>query len=372
MSDVDYYIGLISGTSIDGIDCALVQFSGDTPAVVATHCNLMPRALRTKILRLCKGSEFSSQLLGEVDVEIGRLFAASVNMLLQQAGISASAIAAIGSHGQTICHDTSQEIPYTLQLGCGHTISSLTGITVVADFRTRDIVNGGQGAPFAPLYHRELFTASKEHCAVVNVGGISNITFLASNGATEGWDVGPGNCLMDAWIEFQQGLSFDKDGSWAAEGEVIDSLLTELLADSFLSLKPPKSIGKEYYSLSWLNKHVKAAYKAVDIQATLTQYTAQTIAAAVLNNRDYLIKSLYLCGGGTHNKQLQRLLKEMLPEVSIRSSAEMGVDPDYLEAMMFAWYAANTINQTPVNLAAITGSKGVELLGAIYPMQPSE
>jgi len=364
------YVGLMSGTSMDGIDAALVQIPSNK--MIHAITKKYSEDVRQRIKHVLEGKHLNLASLCQLNTLIGREFAAAVSQLLKEAKVSSHEIKAIGSHGQTICHDTSQEIPYTLQLGCGHTISSLTGITVVADFRTRDIVNGGQGAPFAPLYHRELFTASKEHCAVVNVGGISNITFLASNGATEGWDVGPGNCLMDAWIEFQQGLSFDKDGSWAAEGEVIDSLLTELLADSFLSLKPPKSIGKEYYSLSWLNKHVKAAYKAVDIQATLTQYTAQTIAAAVLNNRDYLIKSLYLCGGGTHNKQLQRLLKEMLPEVSIRSSAEMGVDPDYLEAMMFAWYAANTINQTPVNLAAITGSKGVELLGAIYPMQPSE
>lgn len=358
------YIGLMSGTSMDGIDAALVRIPSNTleHGVTKKYSDDVKR----RIDDLLSQKNLNLASYCQLNTLIGREFAGAVNELLQEAKVSPSQVRAIGSHGQTVCHDTSGTIPYTLQMGCAHTISSLTKITVVADFRTRDIVNGGQGAPFAPLYHQQLFVNSDKPIAVVNVGGISNTTFLASNQPTQGWDVGPGNCLMDAWIFKHKEMPFDEDGLWAGQGEVIEQLLAQLLSDPFLALPSPKSIGKEYFSLSWLERFLKNEYKPVDVQATLVAFTAQAIARSILDNHQCATKRIYLCGGGTHNVQLHKNLRELLPGISVQSISDLGVSPDYLEAMMFAWFAAQTMNQVPLNLSSITGSKGDEILGAIY------
>jgi anhydro-N-acetylmuramic acid kinase len=297
---------------------------------------------------------------------IGRDFAQAANEVLHEAALNAKDICAIGSHGQTVCHNTESSIPYTLQLGCGHTISSLTGITVIADFRTRDLVNGGQGAPFAPLYHQELFSKQFSNVALVNIGGIANITFINAKHPTRGWDVGPGNCLMDAWISKLQGKQFDANGAWAQQGTVIQPLLDALLADPFIRLAAPKSIGKEYFSLPWLESHLQHTYKAVDVQKTLMAFTAHPIADAMADTYK-VVNELFLCGGGTHNLALKQMIQDLLPEVAVKSVAEVGISPDYLEAMLFAWLAAQTVNQQSVDLRAITGSKKPAILGAIYP-----
>jgi len=349
---------------MDGIDAALVQLPGNT-----LHCGITAKysdETKKRIDEVLDGKNLSLASICQLNTLIGRDFARAVMELLKEAKVSVDDIIAIGSHGQTLCHDTAVSIPYTLQSGCGHTISSLTGITVVADFRTRDLVNGGQGAPFAPLYHQELFNELETPVAVVNIGGISNITFIAPQQQTEGWDIGPGNCLMDAWIYEHQGKSFDADGSWAMQGRVIHSLLAQLLVDPFLSSAPPKSIGKEYFSLSWLGHYLKKEYKPIDVQATLCALTAQSIAGTVLKNNEST--HLYLCGGGTHNLFLRQLLIDLLPGIRVHSIADAGVSPDYLEAMMFAWLAYQTINRVPVNLTAITGSKAPAILGAIFPV----
>lgn len=360
-----FYVGLMSGTSMDGIDAALVRIPSNTLELGITK--KYSDEVKQRIDELIDGKNLSLASICQLNTLIGKEFAEAVNELLREAKITSKEIKAVGSHGQTVAHDISSTIPYTLQLGCGHTISSLTGITVVADFRTRDVVNGGQGAPFAPLYHQELFAQSDKCVAVVNIGGIANISLISPNQETQGWDVGPGNCLMDAWIYKHQGVLFDRDGLWAEQGRVIQPLLDDLLSDPFITLSSPKSIGKEYYSLLWLKAHLKNEYEPVDVQATLLAYTAQTIATGILNQKKHQVKHLYLCGGGTHNLQLHKTLKHVLPEVEIKSSADLGVSPDYLEAMMFAWLAAQTINQIAVDLSSITGSKGLEILGAIYP-----
>ena len=286
--------------------------------------------------------------------------------LLNESKIPASEIKAIGSHGQTVCHDAYATIPYTLQLGCGHTIASVTGITVVADFRARDLVNGGQGAPFAPAYHQQLFANPKHQVAVVNIGGISNVSILDPNADTIGWDVGPGNCLMDDWTNITPDKPYDEEGAWAKQGLVIESLLTKMLTDSFVSLRPPKSIGKEYYSLSWLEEYLTQEYKPVDVQATLLAFTAHCIADTVLDSKYNQVKDLYLCGGGSHNKHLINTLVQLLPGIRVQTSTALGINPDYIEAMMFAWLASQTINQIPVPLSSITGSRSPQILGAIY------
>ncbi|WP_454780908.1 anhydro-N-acetylmuramic acid kinase [Legionella sp. WA2022007384] len=359
------YIGLMSGTSMDGIDAALVDVSKNILLCGVTK--KYSKEVKTHIDKLLSGADLSLASICQLNTLIGREFANTVNELLQKVKLSASDISAIGSHGQTVCHNTSGTIPYTLQLGCAHTISELTGITVVADFRTRDLVLGGQGAPFAPLYHQQLFNDVNDHIAVVNIGGISNVTFINANEPIKGWDIGPGNCLMDAWIMKHQGASYDAEGAWAQQGEVIEPLLETLMSDSFIIAFAPKSIGKEYFSLSWLEHYLKEGYRPVDIQKTLLAFTAKTIADTVLNEREH-IKKMYLCGGGAHNLALLQMLAQLLPQTSVMSIAKVGISPDYVEAMMFAWLAAQTINRIPVDLSTITGSRHPAILGAIYPV----
>ena len=349
---------------MDGIDAALV----DLPANRLVHgiTKNYTDETKSKITDLIMGKNMTLADVCHVNTLVGREFASAVIDLLDVTNTNPNEVEAIGSHGQTVCHDPLSSIPYTLQLGCGHTISSMTGITVVADFRTRDLVNGGQGAPFAPLYHQELFAAD-EPIAIVNIGGIANATFITPKHATEGWDTGPGNCLMDAWIHLNSGKSYDDGGAWASQGTVIKSLLEQLLSDPFFSLSTPKSIGKEYFSIDWLNGHLQQEYKAVDIQSTLLALTAHSIATTILS-RPLAVRHLYLCGGGTHNRQLQTVLASLLPGVEVASCADVGVNPDFLEAMMFAWLAAQTMQNQPVDLKAITGTKSLALLGAIYPI----
>ncbi|KGP64468.1 anhydro-N-acetylmuramic acid kinase [Legionella norrlandica] len=363
---MNLYVGLMSGTSMDGIDAALLELPSNRLIYGITKQYSNDVKKRLDDLIISKNLTLAS--ICQLNTLIGREFAETTNQLLHDTKISPREIQAIGSHGQTVCHDTSGSIPYTLQLGCAHTISSLTRITVVADFRTRDLVNGGQGAPFAPLYHQKIFSSKiNDDVAVVNIGGIANITFISAQETTTGWDVGPGNCLMDAWIYQNEGKLFDENGAWAGKGEVIPILLEQLLQDPFFNLASPKSIGKEYFSLSWLHNYLKRDYKPVDIQATLLALTAHSIAGAILNTPNK-VKELYLCGGGAHNRQLIKALDYLLANIEVKSIAELGISPDYLEAMMFAWLAEQTIKQIPVNLASITGSKDIAILGAIYPM----
>ncbi|MCE0723928.1 MULTISPECIES: anhydro-N-acetylmuramic acid kinase [Legionella] len=359
------YIGLMSGTSMDGIDAALVDVSTNTLLYGITKKYSNEVVMRME--KLLSGSDLSVASICQLNTLIGREFAYAVNELLQKAKLSASDICSIGSHGQTVCHNTQCTIPYTLQLGCAHTIAALTGITVVADFRTRDLVLGGQGAPFAPLYHYKLFGNENNHVAVVNIGGIANITLINANEPIKGWDVGPGNCLMDAWIMKHQGKSYDANGVWARQGKVIEPLLEMLMSDSFVNSPSPKSIGKEYFSLLWLEGHLKEQYQPADVQKTLLAFTAKTIADTVLNEQNHA-ETMYLCGGGTHNSALLHMLIELLPQTKVKSIAEIGLSPDYLEAMMFAWLAEQTINQIPVDLCTITGARQPAILGAIYPV----
>ncbi|MFI4962454.1 MAG: anhydro-N-acetylmuramic acid kinase [Legionellales bacterium] len=359
------YIGLMSGTSMDGIDAALVDLPSNR--LVCGIVKKYSEAVTQGITNILNASSLSLPLICQLNTLIGRDFAAAVLELLQEAQVSAQDVVAIGSHGQTLCHDASASIPYTLQLGCAHTIASVTHISVVADFRTRDLVNGGQGAPFAPLYHQELFAKKYKNTVVVNIGGISNSTFIVANEPTRGWDVGPGNCLMDAWTQKHLGKPFDTEGAWAKQGIVLEDLLAKWLLDPFLALVPPKSIGKEYYSQSWLESFLEPQYRPVDVQATLLAFTCHCIARSVHDTKILDLDSLFLCGGGAHNIHLCDTLSDLLPNVAVKSTACIGVNPDYLEAMMFAWLASQTISNNPVNLSSITGSRGDELLGAIYP-----
>ncbi len=337
------FIGLMSGTSMDGIDAALVDVSTNT-FIAGITCPYSDKT-QLQLKHLMEDGFIRPSHLSQMNTQIGREFALAVHELLSMASVKKEPIIAIGSHGQTICHDAFDFIPYTVQLGCPHTIAELTKTTVVADFRTRDIVNGGQGAPFAPIYHQALFGQCGYPIAIVNIGGIANVTFLNDNHVT-GYDIGPGNCLMDRWIKQQLNKAYDKDGAWAAQGQVIPRLLTSWLSDPFFSQLAPKSIGKEYFSDNWLQQHLQFSDTAQDVQATLLALTATAISQIILHQK-IKPQRLMICGGGAHNIALLDRLREQLKTIPVGSTAEMGVAPDFLEAMMFAWLAEKTLCKTP-------------------------
>ena len=361
---MNLYIGLLSGTSMDGIDAALVDV--DSNKLIKGITEPYSENLKHKLNELLLTKLISPAALSQLNTLIGREFGHAVNKLLAKVDIKDTSIIAIGSHGQTICHDATSEVPYTLQLGCPHTIAELTGIKVVADFRTRDLVIGGQGAPFAPIYHQALFGLTHSPIAVVNIGGISNITYIDNEGSPSGYDVGPGNCLLDYWIMKHKGVSYDCNGDWAASGNIIKPLLQALLDDPYFSQSQPKSLGKEYFSHGWLDNFLHEDYAPKDVQATLLALTAITIADDIKKS-DLTLKLVALCGGGAHNKALHNLLKNQLKNLNIITTSELNIDPDYLEAMMFAWLAEKTINLKPLDFRKITGAKSLAIYGAIYP-----
>lgn len=358
------FIGLMSGTSMDGIDAALGDMStnrfheGITRPYSAEVKKLLSEAV--------SGKPNSLAFFSQLNTLLGREFAAAVFDLLKKAKQPAESITAIGSHGQTLCHNPEATIPYTLQLGCAHTIAEQTGIKVVADFRTRDLIAGGQGAPFAPIYHQVLFQHQSFPLAIVNVGGIANISYLATADEVTGYDTGPGNCLMDAWIDKHLLQPFDNQGAWAASGRVIAPLLSQLLDEPYFKNPPPKSLGKEYFSLHYLDQFLEDDYAAVDVQATLLQLTAQSIADAILK-LPKTPRQVFICGGGAHNQALLKALSILLSGIPIGSTESIGINPDYIEALMFAWLAQKTLEATPMHLNKITGAKYPIILGAIYP-----
>lgn len=361
---MNLYIGLMSGTSMDGVDAALVDLKSNTfLAGITRPYNAQTRSyLEAVAQEKLTGLKAYSQL----NTLLGREFASAAIELIKKERIPATSIQAIGSHGQTLCHDATADIPYTVQLGCAHTIAELTGITVVADFRTRDLVAGGQGAPFAPLYHQALFSEHRYPLAIVNIGGIANLTYLANEQKVKGYDLGPGNCLMDAWIQKNLGFDFDEDGKWATSGQVIEPLLTKLLEDPYFKREQPKSVGKEYFSLKWLAPYLQPSYAAHDVQKTLLWLTASAIIQGV--NREELSPSkILICGGGVHNSALLHTLARLSPDIKVASTASIGVDPDFLEASMFAWLAEKTLNKVAVDLQQITGSCCSVILGSIFP-----
>lgn len=356
------YIGLLSGTSMDGIDAALVDVSTNT-LIEGITCPYSDTA-RLALNNVIRQDALPLPVISQLNSLIGKEFANSVQELLCKVKVPIQDIVAIGSHGQTLCHDAMAEIPYTLQVGCAHTIAELTGITVVADFRTRDLVLGGQGAPLAPLYHQILFKSHKLPLAVANIGGIANISYLYENAYAKGYDVGPGNCLLDLWAQKNLNQPYDKGGIWAGTGTVIPSLLDDLLSDPYFALPAPKSIGKEYFSPTWLGQYIQPHFASQDVQATLLELSAITIAQNLQDSNK--VQRLLLCGGGAHNHTLLKVLTEKLPNMTVETTQSYGINPDFIEAMMFAWLAEKTINRTLVDLTGITGASSPALLGAIY------
>ncbi|HEV7123288.1 MAG TPA: anhydro-N-acetylmuramic acid kinase [Rhodanobacter sp.] len=361
------YVGLISGTSADSIDAVLVRFDGDLPQTLAHHAHPWPPQLRERLLAVAQDeAELDLDAWGRLDVEIGYHFADAARGLLAQSGTAATAVRAIGSHGQTLRHRPAGDYPFTLQLGDPSVIAERCRIDVVADFRRADVAAGGQGAPLLPALHAMLLRAPGRTRAVLNLGGIANLTVLAADGGVRGFDTGPANGLLDAWCQRHRGEPFDRDGAFAGSGKRLPGLLEVLLADPYFALPPPKSTGREYFHLGWLAGQAPVAtLSPADVQATLLELTARSIANAVILHAPGTNEVL-ACGGGVHNPVLMQRLAELLAPRRLGSTADHGVDPDFLEATAFAWLARQRLLKLPGNLPSVTGARGPRVLGAIY------
>lgn len=359
------YIGLMSGTSLDGIDVALVDFK-DGARLLARGHRPLPADLTSALLALSQSNApVSLELIGQLETALGKAFAEAVNALCAAHGIAPGQIRAIGSHGQTVRHDPNGALPYTLQLGDANLIAELTGITTVADFRRRDVAAGGQGAPLVPAFHKAVFAQPGEDRAVLNIGGIANVTLLSHDGTVGGFDTGPGNGLMDAWCRRHWDIAFDDGGRRAATGAIDAELLERLLLDPWLQLPPPKSTGRDYFQLDWLDYQLQGLHSSPEsVLHTLNAFTARSIADA-LSMAGFAPQSVLVCGGGMHNALLMRHLQELL-SCPVRSTAALGIDPDYVEAMAFAWLAKQCLDGQPGNVTDVTGAAGPRILGAIY------
>jgi anhydro-N-acetylmuramic acid kinase len=360
------YLGLISGTSADGIDVALASFD-PAPCLHAALTHPYPEDLRRRILDLAQGDgRIALDELGALDVEIAQAFAGAAHALLRRESVDAKAVTALGSHGQTVRHRPRQTPPYTMQLGDPNVIAEATGITTIADFRRRDIAAGGQGAPLAPVFHAAMLPHDGVDRVVLNLGGIANITILDGE-PLRGFDTGPASCLLDAWAQEQLGEPFDRGGIFAARGRIDAELLARLLGDPYFAAPPPKSTGREVFHLDWLRPRLHASRATpADVQATLVALTARSIADAVRAHAPGA-REVLACGGGVHNPVLMRAIATALAPVAVASTATRGIDPDFVEAMAFAWLARERLlGHAPENVHSVTGARGARELGGIY------
>lgn len=359
----DLYIGLMSGTSLDGVDAVLACFEQPT-AIVASHFLPFPDDLRSELRSLLQSGADEVHRTALAANRLSHVYATTVRELILQANVSTVGIQAIGCHGQTIRHDPAHG--YTIQIGNAALLAEATRIRVVCDFRSRDIAAGGQGAPLVPAFHARVFGDPDSVRAIVNIGGIANITYLPPDGRVIGFDCGPGNALMDEWIAEQRGARYDADGAWAAQGTVIEPLLTTLMADTYFAQVPPKSTGREWFNLKWVRPNLSNDHAPADVQATLSELTARSIADAI-GRFCPDTREIYVCGGGASNAELMRRLDACLPSVALSTTATLGIDPDWVEAVAFAWLARETLAGRPGNLPAVTGASGLRVLGCIYP-----
>jgi anhydro-N-acetylmuramic acid kinase len=364
------FLGLMSGTSMDGIDAAIVRLGDRRCDVIASNCAEYSDAVRSALRSLRDDPDACTiDDIGRLDTAVGKCFAAAANEVLDSAHVRREDIVAIGSHGQTLRHHPNGKLPYTMQVGDPNIIASQTGITVVADFRRADLAVGGQGAPLAPAFHKWLFADNSANRAVLNLGGIANVTIIpVGDGPVVGFDTGPANILLDAWIRKHLGRDYDQDGSWAAHGKPAEQLLDALLQDNYFSLMPPKSTGFEYFNLAWLESKVAKSATVPshqDVQATLVELTCRSVSEA-LRRHAPTTSEIFVCGGGIHNLHLCVRLAANLPGVRIDSTAVHGLDPDWVEASAFAWLAKCRIEGVPGNLPSVTGASRPAVLGGVY------
>ncbi len=369
MKQSSLYIGLMSGTSLDGIDIAMVDFKTQSWHLIDAAYHPFSTELREQLLGLCNGVSPDVDLLGRTDGTLGQRYAEAVLEMLLKNKLSAKDIVAIGSHGQTIRHRPPQQgglpqpLPYTLQIGDPNIIAEQTGITTVADFRRRDLAAGGQGAPLVPAFHASAFNSTQERRVVLNIGGIANITRLSNE--ISGFDTGPGNTLIDAWTQLHFQKSCDQGGELATNGVLDRTLLAAMLADPYFRMSPPKSTGREYFNLQWLKEYLPSGMNALDVLTTLTHLSARSIVDAIQRFAPQTERVL-VCGGGVHNNLLMRLLTELLAPCRVGSTEEAGLDPDFVEATAFAWLAKQTIEHKPGNLPSVTGARKAVILGGVY------
>ncbi len=366
MHEAERYVGLMSGTSLDGVDAVLAEVAvGAAPRLLRTHYLPYPDTLRTRLLALNAPQPDELHLAAKAANDLARLYADAVRALLGD--IAPTSVRAIGCHGQTLRHRPADG--YTLQIGNAALLTELTGIDVVADFRSRDIAAGGQGAPLVPAFHAHALAHPDIHRVIANVGGIANITDLPPAGPVRGWDTGPGNMLLDGWIQRHRGEAYDRDGNWASAAEADPQLLDALLAHLYLRQTPPKSAGREQFNLDGLDATLRQAGRVLapaTVQATLLEFTARSLAAAIREECP-CTQEVYVCGGGAHNGALMRRLAAYLPGLRVATTAALGIDPDWVEALAFAWLARQTVHRAPGNLPSVTGARGPRVLGAIYP-----
>ena len=368
----ELYAGLLSGTSMDGVDAGLFEIGEQTCTTRSTLSMDYPQDLRAELHHASRHpARCDVDMVGRLDSWVGECFAQAAQELLEQSGVDRALVRAIGSHGQTLRHLPRAERPFTLQIGDPNIIAACTGLTTVADFRRRDVALGGEGAPLATAFHKRFLSHADEYRVVLNIGGIANITLLPPSGGTvSGFDTGPGNTLLDAWIRSKKNLAFDRNGGWAGSGRVSDDLLTKLLSDPYFRCPPPKSTGFEYFNLAWLQQSIADVTKLEsiwdeDVQATLVALTATTIANAI---RQYApgVERVLACGGGVRNGVLMRRLEEQLPGIILESTASQGIEPEWVEAATFAWLAKRCLDRRPGNLPEVTGASARTVLGAVY------
>jgi len=355
------YIGIMSGTSLDGIDIALCNIDNKSCRLEASLTYPFSKSLKDNILSIINNLT-TVKKIGEVDYALAVEFSKAVNLLLEENSLKAKDIRAIGSHGQTIWHEPNGDYPFTMQLGNPSLLAVRTNIDVVADFRSKDVALGGQGAPFAPAFHKELFSHINE-CAVVNIGGMANISLFSPT--IIGYDCGCGNMLMDLWINEVKGEPYDRDGLWAKSGKVHQKLLDSFLSDNYFKLSYPKSTGREYFNKEFLRKYLEPSDKISyqDIQATLLALTAKSIANEI---KKFNIKTLLVCGGGARNSYLIEKIQLELPYIKVDTTDSYGVSSDNMEAMIFAWFAYKRLQNENINLKTVTGAKKNTILGGIY------
>jgi anhydro-N-acetylmuramic acid kinase len=363
LNNSNFYIGLMSGTSVDAIDAALVHIDGNTVNLLAKYSHTWPQELRETILSLTQSGNntVAYDVIAQLDYQVAQEFALATLELLRHSHIEAQRITAIGCAGQTLYHKPNANPSYTRQLGDPNVIAQQTGLLTVADFRRRDMAAGGQGAPLTPAFHQLLFQQTEQLHAVLNLGGIANITILGPE--VIGFDTGPGNCLLDAWIQKHLSAAYDEYGVWASSGSLCDSLLDSLLTDSYFAKPAPKTTGRDYFNLHWLSPYLKQFRLPPNIiQTTLAQLTIESVSRAI---QPYAVEQLWVCGGGVHNKFLMDGLAKRL-KCKINSTAEQGIEPDWLEAMCFAWLAHQRLQKLPSNLPSVTGAAFAVSLGGIY------
>ncbi len=364
----EIYIGLMSGTSLDGVDVAILDFGEFPPRVLHCQTTAYPQTIRQALQTLCRSQSTTLDALYSLDAELGEIYAQSINQSLVKSEIDRAQVIAVGCHGQTIRHSPDSTPAYTVQIGDPNRLAAACGITTVADFRRKDIALGGQAAPLAPAFHQFLFRSQTEDRVVINIGGIANITLLPADPETPvlGFDTGPGNTLLDYWSERHLDKPFDNNGDWARSGQVIEGLLNQMLTNEpYFVLTAPKSTGTEYFNPNWLTAFLADDHAAENVQATLAELTAITLTEAI-RGLPAIPANCYVCGGGVRNRYLMERFTKILPECGVKTTDSLGLHPDYIEAAAFAWLARERIHLRSGNLPAVTRARHSTILGGVY------